>query len=229
MGGVPHDPKLIENWLRSRAGVNDGELRALMIRTMVEMGIEVDQSMTLEDLEKASTKIAAMKETTGFKREADGQLYIESRQIKAGLKETVNILFAGDKDWLKHPNNATRKGARSFVAERVFVSPDHILLGRGDPDGVEMIIGHVTGPQGPRSTLGYHEYVQNPTIEFDVLVARDCVPEEWWPDIWNHFEENGIGALRSQGHGRFDIVSWEPMPLTSPSNGMVKKVSASHA
>ena len=221
MGGIPNDPKLIEAWLRSKAGVTEGELRAFMIRTLVEMGTEVTEDMTLEDLEKASAKVAGLKETTGFKRDDNG-LYIESRQIKAGLKETTNILFAGDKEWAKHPNNPTRKGARSFLAERVFISPDRIYLGRMEPDGVDMVIGHVTGPQGPRSTLGYHEYVTQAKITFDVLVAKDCIPEAWWPDIWTHIEENGFGALRSQGHGRHDIEGWEKIPLTTAVNGVVK-------
>lgn len=216
MGGVPHDPKLIEGWLRSKAGMNDGELHAVLLRTLSEMGTEVQEDMTLEDMEKASSKVAGTKETTGFKRDDHG-LYIESRQIKAGLKETTNILYAGDKDWLKNEKNPTRKGAKPFVAERVFVSPDRIYLDRMEPDGVEMIVGHVTGPQGPRSTLGYHEYVTQPLITFDVLVAKDCIPDNWWPDMWTHQEENGIGALRSQGHGRFDIVAWDKVSLTDSS------------
>ncbi len=220
MGGIPHDPKLIESWLRAKAGVNDGELRTFLIRTLTEMGVEVNAEMTLADMEKASEKVAGLKETTGFKRDDEHGLFIESRQIKAGLKEATNILYAGDKEWAKHEKNPTRKGARSFLAERVFVSPDRIYLGRSEPDGVEMIVGHVTGPQGPRSTLGYHEYVQQATITFDVLVARDCIPDEWWPELWTLQEENGIGALRSQGHGRFDIMAWDAVPLTSSSNGV---------
>lgn len=227
MGGVPHDPKLIEGWLRSKAGVNDDELRAFMLRTLTEMGVEVTESMTLEDMEKASSKIAGLKETTGFKRDDKHGLYIESRQVKAGLKESVNILYAGDKEWLKHQNNPTRKGARSFLAERVFVSPDEIYLGVDEPSGVEMVIGHVTGPQGPRSTLGYHEYVSQAEITFDVLVARDLIPNEWWPDLWEHFQENGLGALRSQGHGRFDIWKFDPIDFTASANGVVDKMLAS--
>ena len=213
MGGIPQDPKLIEAWLRSKAGITDTEeIRVALLRTMEERGAEVTPDMTFEELEAASKKVAGSRETTGFKRGEHG-LYIEARQIKAALKENCNILYAGDKDFAKHANNPTRKGARSFLAERVFVAPEQIWLGRIEADGIEMVIGHVTGPQGPRSTLGYHEYVSQAEITFDVLVTRDAIPEEWWPELWTQMEENGLGALRSQGHGRFDLLAWDRVPI----------------
>lgn len=210
MGGVPHDPKLIEGWLRAKAGLTDDvdELRVALLRTMSEMGADVRPDMSFEEVQAASESLAGVKETTGFKRGEEG-LYIESRQVKAMLKETTNILYAAERV------GPTKKGPRSFLAERVFVSPDRIWLGRKEPDGVEMIIGHVSGPAGARSTLGYHEYVLRTSIEFDVLVARDAIPGEWWPDMWTHAQENGLGALRSQGYGRFDILQWDRVELTS--------------
>lgn len=223
MGGIPRDPKLIEAWLRTKAGLDEGELRISLIRTLTEMGVDVNPTMSLEDMERASEKVAGLKETTGFKRDEEHGLYIESRQIKAGMREAVNILHAGDKEWAKHVNNPTRKGAKSFFNEHVFVNPDKIYLGRTDPDGIDMVVGHVTGPQGPRSTLGYHEYVKEPLIEFHVMVARDLIPTEWWPDLWEFMQENAFGALRSQGHGRNDVMMWEEVDFTTPTNGLVSR------
>jgi hypothetical protein len=207
MGGIPKDPKLIEGWLRSKAGITDTEeIRMAMLRTLTELGAEVTPDMTYEELEGAADKVAGSRETSGFKRGEHG-LYIEERQVKAALKEATNILYAGER-W-----GATKKGPKSFLAERVFVSPTELWLGRDEPDGVDMVIGHVTGPQGPRSTLGYHEYVRQPRITFDVLVAKDAIAEEHWIDIWMLIEENGIGALRSQGYGKSDIMRWDRVPL----------------
>jgi len=204
MGGIPKDPKIIEGWLRAKAGITDdtAELRVALLRTMSELGADVSPEMTIEELEEASEKLAGVKETTGFKRGQQG-LYIEARQIKAALKESTNILFAGDK-WGK-----TQKGPRAFLAERVFVTPDQLCLGRQEPDGIEMVVGHITDRNGPRSTLGYHEYVRGSTIEFDVLSTRDAIQPEWWIDLWTHMEENGVGALRSQGYGKFDLIAWD--------------------
>lgn len=208
MGGTPKDPKLIEGWLRAKAGIEDvEEVRMAVIRTLAEQGADVRPGMTYEEIEAAAEKIAGTKETAGFKRGEQG-LYIEARQVKAALKESTNILYAGQRV------GPTKKGARSFLAERVFVSPDQLWLSRDEPDGIELVVGHVTGAQGPRSTLGYHEYARGAQIGFDVLVARDEIPAEWWPDLWVHMQENGLGALRSQGYGKFDILAWERVRLT---------------
>jgi len=203
LGGVPRDPKLIEGWLRSRAGLTDGdEVRHVMLRTLSELGVDADASMTFEQLEQASEAVAARKQTTGFKVGERG-LYVEARQVKAMLKESTNVVFGGERF------GPTRKTGKPFVAERVFVEPDRLWLGVTEPAGVEMTIGHVFSPAGPRSIVGYHEFVQGASLEFQVLTMRDCLAPEQWADLWVHAQENGLGALRSQGFGRFFIQQWE--------------------
>jgi len=91
----------------------------------------------------------------------------------------------------------------------VFVEPDCLWLGVTEPAGVEMTIGHVFSPTGPRSIVGYHEFVQHASLELQVLTMRDCLTPEQWADLWVHAQENGLGALRSQGFGRFFIEQWE--------------------
>jgi hypothetical protein len=179
---------------------------------------------------EASEKVATEKQSNGFKR-GNGGLYIESRQVKAMLKESTNILFAGER-W-----GATGKGPKSFMAERVFVNPAIVCLDRAEPDGIELVIGHVSGPKGPQSTITYVEYAIEPTLEFEVWVTKNQVTvkgskakpgEEESPDkatagqesltakqwalIWTHAQENGLGALRSQGYGRFDVLAWDLLP-----------------
>lgn len=206
IGGTPKDPRLIEAWIRTKMGIEkQEELRTLTLRTLLETGVDLPQAATFEEMEEAVQSVAGVKQTVGFKQNAGG-LYIESRTIKAMLKEVTNILFAGTL-WGK--NGSYRgKGPKSFLAERVFVNPDAIALDRLDPDGIEMFVGHITDKLGPRSTLTYYEYVERPVLEFECLVARDAVPHEAWPDLWSLAEENGIGALRSQGFGRFDVTAF---------------------
>lgn len=205
MGGVPKDPKIIEGWLRSKAGIEDTEeVKQAMLRTLSELGADVRPGMTYDELVAASEQLATSKQTNGFKVGECG-LYIESRQIKSMLKESTNILFAGDR-WGK-----TKKGPKSFVAERVFVNPDKLFLGTKEPTGVDLFIGHTSGPRGPQSNLTYYEYVTEPEIEFTVMVAEDAIPQENWAQIWVHAQENGLGALRSQGFGRFDIMQWDKL------------------
>lgn len=203
LGGVPKDPKLIEGWLRAKAGIEDGqELRRALLRTLSELGMPASGELNPDDLVQASDALVAQRMTTGFKR-ADRGLYIEARQIKALLKECTNILFGAER-W-----GPTRKGPKSFLAERVFVQPDRIWLGAEVSDGLELVVGHLSGPSGPVSTLGYHEYVVQSTIDFAVWVVRDLISAEQWADVWVLAQEVGLGALRSQGHGRFLLTRWE--------------------
>lgn len=204
--GIPKNPKVVESWLRSKAGISDeAELLQVMRRTLDDMGVEIPANATYEEIVSASEEIAGAKQTCGFKSNGSGP-YIESRQVKALLKESVHILYAKEK-WGK-----TGKGPKSFTAERVFVEPQQILLGRSEPDGVELFIGHITGPQGPRSTLGYFEFVEGATIGFRVLVLEDSITPEQWVRIWIEGERLGLGALRSQGHGTFEVTKWEREP-----------------
>jgi hypothetical protein len=207
IGGIPKDPKLIEGWLRSRAGIDElQDLRLAVLRTLEEVGDGTTDVANDDGVAQAAV-LASQKRTTGFKVAADG-LYVEARQVKAMLKESTNIVFAGER-W-----GPTPKASRAFFAERVFIEPDKLMLGVREPTGVELVVGHIGGAMGPRSTLTNYEYVELALIEFRVLVLRDCISAEQWQDIWSHAQENGFGTLRSQGHGRFDVAEWECLAPT---------------
>lgn len=225
MGGTPKKPDVIEAWIRSKAGIIDEqEIRRMVIRTLQEQGVELPDikenveitDLTYEQVKKAAETIAGQQQTTGFKRNGKG-IYIESRQIKAAIKEAVNIGFAGlDKPSKDAPTpklpglwGPTKKSPKGFTAERVFPDPTEIILGREEPDGIEQVIGHIKDKSGTRSTLGYHEYAMKPVISFVLRVLDDSIKPEWWARIWSIAELNGIGALRSQGYGRFKVTKWE--------------------
>lgn len=208
MGGVPKDPKVIEGWIRTRMGLDQGDqLRLMVAKTMRELGHELGDDPTPAQLDEAIRSTVGEKGTNGFKRNAAG-LYIEGRQIKAALKENTAILFPYVSDkW-----GATRKAPRAYLAERVFCEEDEIPLGRDEPDGIEMFIGHVSGPQGPRSTLTYVEYCERADLSFTVWSLEDSIQMGDWEQIFELMEQNGIGALRSQGHGRFNLTNVERLP-----------------
>lgn len=227
MGGTPKDPKIIEAWLRHKAGIDkQEEIRRAMIRTMQELGAEVDENSSYEEVQKASEALAVHRQTNGFKLNDKG-LYIEGRTVKAAIKESTNILFAGDR-WLKKQKKDSDdlyggKGPRAVVAERVFVNPDQISLGVDGPTGIDLFIGHTQGPKGRQSNLTHYEYVDRPLITFDVMVAQDAVENDNWEALWVHAQENGLGALRSQGFGRFDVMAWDKIEAPkAKTNGRVK-------
>jgi len=208
MGGTPRDPKVIEGWIKTKMGLEAGdEMRAMVARTMIDLGHDLVDDATEEQLDAAIRDTVAEKSTNGFKRNAAG-LFIEGRQIKAMLKENISIVYG------KARFGPTMKGGKGFLAERVFVEEDAIQLGRSEADGVEMFIGHVSGPQGPRSTLTYYEYCERPEFSFTLASLQDCIKPDQWEAIFEQAEQNGLGALRSQGHGRFTLLAVEEIAAT---------------
>lgn len=221
VGGTPSNPKLIEGWLRAKMGISqEQEVRNLTLQTLRDLGLEQEvfdgEDVRFETLAAASETIAQKSNTTMFKRDPAG-LYVESRAVKAMLKEATAILYPGSKaggtevngDAKIHKWGQTGKAPSSAAAEWIFINPDHISLGVAQPSGIDLSIGHIKGPQGPRSTLDYYEYVERPAIEFSVMVLQDRVPAERWPQIWRYAQEMGLGAKRSQGFGRFDVLAWD--------------------
>jgi len=220
-GGIPKDASIIEGWLRAKAGISDAEeIRQAMLRTLVELGADVGPESTYEQLVEASKALAAESHTNGFKRNGEG-LYVEDRAMKACLKEATNVAFAGDQGW-----GPTRKAAKSYVAERLFIVESCIHLGREEPDGIELSIGHISGPQGKRATLTYYEYVERPIVTFHLREAREVrqpkgskekeeprpsLTRRQWAIIWTTAQELGLGARRSQEQGKFDITVFEPV------------------
>lgn len=214
LGGTPKNPKVIEGWLRAKTGVSDDvEIRQMMMRTLKELGADVNEDMSYDELVEASEALASVKQTNGFKVNDEG-LYVEDRAIKACLKEAVAILYPWGPDgkW-----GETKKGAKSYFVETVFVGPRQVSLGMKEPSGVEMMMVHAKGPQGPTHSLNYAEYVLEPELTFEVQVLKDSIGKKGkthngdWPEIWTLAQELGLGAGRSQGFGRFDVVKWDKL------------------
>ena len=232
LGGTPADPGMVEKWIASSAGISgEDQRRELVLRTLTEIGFEFDPESPYDAI-MAAAKASAVLEGNRFKFDETG-LYIEDRQVKALIKEAVNILFAGQQ-W-----GATLKGPRSYVAERVFVHPARIRFFHiGSPetclqekDGVERLVGHIMGPQGPRSILQNAEYVEGaglscvikvlnpetktirrkPSDTDDTFASRSIThpTDDEWAAIWELGGEGGLGASRSQSYGKFQITGWE--------------------
>lgn len=206
LGGIPKDPKVIEGWLRAKAGISDEyELKQAMMRTLLESGHDVKPDMSYDELIDAVDKVASIKQTSGFKINGHG-LYIEGRQVKALVKECVNILYPYPKfKWGGQEDNKGGKSPKNMTAETVFIGEDDISMDRKDPDGIEFMMVHT----GRTNSLAYHEFTQEAELTFTVQVARDHIAQTKWAEIWTLGEENGLGAVRSQGFGKFDVIAWE--------------------
>jgi hypothetical protein len=191
-GGLPKSPEILEGFVKGKNLPPD-----MLERLKEEMG--TDKAIE-EDIEGS---------WTGFKSDDTG-IYIETRQIKAMLKEAV-----GESELWKDI-----RGLKSRVAGAVFpkgqggTDLSHIYLNRDngpitEPDGWEETVGHVTGPQGRRSILKRKDYVEKPTIKFTMKVGGKTVKKSVLEYLLGFGEELGLGADRSMEHGKFKVTKFE--------------------
>lgn len=197
-GGTPTDSKVAEAWLKTKLADNDDLIRELVAKTMVDRGIAADEAVK---------EVDTLKHLNGFKRDPERGLYIEGRQLKAAIKEAVSVAFAAGKLVGKNGKNSwglTSKGIHGFAAEHIVVVEDRLYLGVSEPTGVMQRFVHTFRGTG----IQYEEYVEDAKIPFTV-VSDHPFTEEQWAMIWLTGEQQGIGASRSQGFGRYEVVAWE--------------------
>lgn len=60
------------------------------------------------------------------------------------------------------------------------------------------------------SGIQYEEYVNGAVIDFTVIADHEFTPAQW-AAIWTSGEQQGIGASRSQGWGRYEVTRWESL------------------
>jgi hypothetical protein len=197
-GGIPSDPKVAEGWLRSKLAAKDDLIRQMVAETMVDRNI---------DAEEAAAVVDERKHLCGFKRDENG-LYIEGRQVKAAIKEAANVAGAAGKLKTGKMWGATKKGLLSFVAEHIMVEEDRIHLGVAIADDIDQGFVHSTGPGGRRTGIRYNEFVEEAKLTFHVLSDHEFEEREW-AMIWLTGEQQGLGANRSMGCGRYEITGWE--------------------
>jgi hypothetical protein len=182
-----------------------------------------------------------IKETSSlqFEKDADGDLCIYHGNIKAMLREifvctglTAIRPKGGAKKEKKGKKNESDSeiagsnepkterasaGGRNNLGHMIHVDPIRVkFLKDGkpvqNPDGVLSKIKRISDANGRRSALGNHDYLEGVELEFILL----------WYEFGVHkmnevklalalAQDDGLGACRSQGYGKFDVVKWEPM------------------
>lgn len=219
-GGSPSDPKLVEGWLTKNLGITDEEqLRSWTMKHLAETRGLDPADASLDEIEAAMEENASEKKAQVFKRTLNGEPYVEPRHVKAMIKEASNIAYpAGTMKFGSYASLSKAstgkivggKAARDFIAERIFVR-DELIVVASEVTGIDLAVGHIkdnrTGEK--RSTIGYFEYVEKPSITVALRVLDDCLTPEQWARIWTVAEANGLGARRSQGSGQFIVTSWE--------------------
>lgn len=196
VGGIPRHPELVKRWQEAKFPESQARLEAGDPKTAEEATDRTVEALGAQALEEEAEKV-----WTGF-IEADGFLAIESRQIKAMLKESANII----RTMVRLPNQRsnTPPPLRARVAERVFVTPNKVVLSVREPTGTVERPIHVMTQQGPRTALKRTDYVDDAEIRAKLRVLDDgLITEDILRMILDHASLNGIGTDRSQGNGTF--------------------------
>jgi hypothetical protein len=207
MGGTPSDPKVAEGWLKSKMGLDKEDIIAQAVaEVMAARNVTEDEA--LKEVDKR-------RHLNGFKRDTQDGLYIEGRHLKAALKEAASVARAVDN--LPSRYGATKKGTLSFIAEHIVVLEDRLYVGQRNEDTKKVdAVREPTGvlqsfPRNPitrQTGIQYTEYIDDAVVGFTVISDYDFTKNEW-ATIWVTGGQQGIGASRSQGYGRYVVTHWE--------------------
>lgn len=199
VGGLPKHPEIVKRWQEARWPAKDSVLQPGDPGTPAEAAERTVEALGGQSLDPGD-EIAGI--WTGF-AERNGALVLESRQVKAMLKESANILRP------LLPVRGKVIPLRNKLAERVFVSPRFIPLGVTEPTEVRERPIHVMTARGPRTALKKTDVVLDAKIACQLKVLDDgIISEEILRAILDHASVNGIGTDRSLGMGvfEFDLV-----------------------
>lgn len=200
IGGIPAvnvgDDKsrnIMESWLRKSLGdkLTEEELAELTDKSFDEAASEAEEESS-----------------TTFKSNDNG-IYIEGRQVKAMLKEAASRLGYGK------AVKGSRPSLRQDLHEALHVDENAIPIMRDgqyvtEPDGYEARSIHVMTAQGPRTSIKKTAHVNNAELSFTVRILNMvALKEEHLINILAFGQDLGIGADRSQGNGKFEVIDFE--------------------
>lgn len=191
-GGVPKNPDVLGDWIKAKTGHDDAQTIA-----------------QTEEAKQALLDTEAEKSWTGFFSDAKQGVFIEARNIKAMFKECASVLRI----------TVDKRGSKQILQHGFEIkAPDggsRIFLDRAKADGFDETPIHVTTPQGPRTALKRIDYVMGAVLNFHVWVLGTHAAETRHigeDDLMRMLalaQENGLGADRSQGRGKLDVIEFE--------------------
>jgi len=203
-GGYPKSKELIGPWIKSRTGHED-ELTAKQVS-------EAEEAMAESEMTDSVW--------TGFPGEnIPPGVYLDNRAIKSGLRECFSVarIFTkrlGSKQIFQHAMVVDGLEHQ----DRIYLKRDGKHLLKAD-NYIERPI-HPDTAQGKRSALKRADYVEQAQVEFVLRIyATDSqekrhIGRKELEAALVLFQEDGLGADRSQSFGRFDVI--ELQELTVP-------------
>lgn len=194
LAGKPKNLKVAEAMLKSRGledqidvvPIDDPEARARAAADVIDEGL------------------------CEFHRRPDAAgIWFPTNNIKAMLKENWSVL--GFRNEVRGSRGALAEGMFVYSVVPTVTNPeelDWIYLG-DKPTGEHKAVAHTIGPMGPRSSVKRHEYVDSVDFWFEIKISKSVeekVPDNAIAKTLIHAQEHGMGACRSQGFGKFNII-----------------------
>ena len=192
-GGMPKNKDVIADWIKSTTQYNDEQTKA--------QTDEAREALLEETTEKS---------WNGFPGDKEKGIFLWARCIKAMFKECASLRRV----------TTEKRGSKQIFQHAFEVKAldggSRVFLGKMEADGYNEGPIHVQTPQGPRTALKRVDYIQGPIdISFEVWVMGTHpsetrhVGEKDLVDMLTFAQENGLGADRSQGMGKFDVKAFE--------------------
>jgi hypothetical protein len=201
MAGVPRHENMLEYYLNSKH-MSD-EARA-DFEGRIKAGKLSDEEK--EDIAQMSVCV--------FERDHEGQLCLWHGNAKACMREMFTT-FGKNSIKPKKTLGEECAGGRQTFQHAIHVDPVRLVFHRaGKPimkaDGTVDKVKHITDMSGTRSAIGRHEYLIRPELTLVLKwPSKGSVTEEDLRQVWAAAQEDGLGACRSQGFGKFDVVAWD--------------------
>jgi hypothetical protein len=156
-------------------------------------------------------------------------LWLPANNLKAGFKENWSVL--GLMNEVRGSRKAIAEGVFVFCANSWEAPPeerDWIYLGEEGEQKIHTAVSHSVGPKGAVSAIKRHEYLEQVTIKYDLYIAQFSSVDEKLSDddiakALVHFCEHGLGACRSQGYGKHDLLQVRELEatMTTPASHAV--------
>lgn len=208
-GGKPKNLNILETHVKIKTGFDDQQTKAQIAELR-----ETAPKITEEDLQEQIEQSAS-----GFQEDEHG-LFISNYNLKAMFKESCTMLGIyskrlGSKQILQHGFEI--KLPEDLQKAYGVTRDDRIYLGRDKPDGYDDNVVHAMTPKGKITSIKRVDYVMGVTLEFEIWVfathalEKRNVNEEILRGMLVFSQENGLGAERSQGRGKHNVVSFQAL------------------
>jgi len=86
-------------------------------------------------------------------------------------------------------------------------------------------VKHISDASGKRSAIGRHDFFEKARLVFDIKWLNNGVYSmDDMRRSWALAQDDGLGASRSQGFGKFDVVDWQVLAYKEPKTAKAEAV-----